>query len=105
MRSGFNPVLLLALLLLSAEISPRPTVAAANPDSLKSPHIVLFMSDDHGNGAHANHSLVKDSDPARAETLSGLRGKLEDWRLQQGENLAHVPMPEDARSGRLRYAN
>lgn len=45
------------------------------------------------------------SDPVHAETLSELRRKLKEWRLQQGENLAHVPMPEDARSGRLRYAD
>jgi arylsulfatase A-like enzyme len=44
------------------------------------------------------------ADPAYAKTLDELRQKLKDWRLQQGEDLAKVPMPEDARSGPLPYA-
>jgi arylsulfatase A-like enzyme len=44
------------------------------------------------------------ADPAHAQTLEELRQKLKEWRLQQGEDLAKVPMPEDARSGPLPYA-
>jgi arylsulfatase A-like enzyme len=44
------------------------------------------------------------ADPARAADLESLRQKLKDWRLQQGEDLSKVPMPEDARSGPLPYA-
>ncbi len=44
------------------------------------------------------------ADPAEAETLSRLRERVKQWRLQQGEDLSKVAMPEDARFGRLRYA-
>ena len=44
------------------------------------------------------------ADPAMAELLSRLRERLRQWRLQQGEDLSKVPMPEDARLGPLRYA-
>jgi N-sulfoglucosamine sulfohydrolase len=43
------------------------------------------------------------ADPARASDLESLRQKLKDWRLQQGEDLSKVPMPEDARTGPLPY--
>ncbi|MGB7158690.1 MAG: sulfatase [Tepidisphaeraceae bacterium] len=45
------------------------------------------------------------NDPAHATALEDLRQKLKDWRLQQGEDLSRVPMPEDARMGEVRYAN
>jgi arylsulfatase A-like enzyme len=44
------------------------------------------------------------ADPAYAKALEDLRQKLKDWRLQQGEDLSKVPMPEDARTGPLPYA-
>jgi arylsulfatase A-like enzyme len=44
------------------------------------------------------------ADPALAETLAGLRESLKQWRLRQGEDLAKVPMPEDARRGEIFYA-
>ena len=44
------------------------------------------------------------ADPAMAGVLADLRQKLKDWRLQQGEDLSKVPMPEDARTGPLPYA-
>lgn len=43
-------------------------------------------------------------DPGRAELLERLRLQLKEWRIQQGEDLNKVPMPEDARRGELRYA-
>jgi len=43
-------------------------------------------------------------DPARAEMLSQLRGRMRQWRVQQGEDLKKVAMPDDARYGELRYA-
>ena len=43
-------------------------------------------------------------DPAHATTLAELREKLKQWRLQQGEDLNKVPMPEDARHGEIPYA-
>jgi arylsulfatase A-like enzyme len=43
-------------------------------------------------------------DPRRSGLLSRLRGKLKRWRLQQGEDLTKVPMPEDARQGEIPYA-
>jgi arylsulfatase A-like enzyme len=43
-------------------------------------------------------------DPARAAVLVLLREKLKAWRLQQGEDLTRVPMPEDARKGEILYA-
>jgi arylsulfatase A-like enzyme len=42
-------------------------------------------------------------DPNYAHTLVELRGKLDTWRVQQGERLDFVPMPEDARHGELKY--
>jgi arylsulfatase A-like enzyme len=38
-----------------------------------------------------------------AQTQVALRGKLDSWRVQQGERLDFVPMPEDARHGELKY--
>jgi N-sulfoglucosamine sulfohydrolase len=43
-------------------------------------------------------------DPSHTHALSKLRQTLRDWRLQQGENLDVIPMPEDARLGKLLYA-
>lgn len=43
------------------------------------------------------------SDPAFAMILADLRQRLARWRVQQGEDLSKVPMPEDARVGRLEY--
>jgi uncharacterized sulfatase len=43
-------------------------------------------------------------DPAYAEPLAELRKKLNEWRLQQGEDLNKAPMPDDARTGELKYA-
>lgn len=45
------------------------------------------------------------SDPTHATTLADLRERLKRWRLQQGEDLTKVPMPEDARTGEIRYAD
>lgn len=44
------------------------------------------------------------ADPKCAKTLDSLRKQLNDWRVQQGEDLSHVAMPEDSRSGPLPYA-
>jgi arylsulfatase A-like enzyme len=44
------------------------------------------------------------ADPAHAETLNALREKVKQWRVQQGEDLNKVLMPEDGRSGEIRYA-
>jgi arylsulfatase A-like enzyme len=44
------------------------------------------------------------ADPARAGDLAGLREKVKTWRVQQGEDLSKVPMPEDARKGNIPYA-
>jgi uncharacterized sulfatase len=44
------------------------------------------------------------ADPAHTGTLAKLREALKKWRVQQGEDLSKVPMPEDARSGPLKYA-
>lgn len=54
-----------------------------------------------------------ESDPAEATNLAGdarhravqddLRKHLDAWRLAQGEKLTDVPMPEDARTGRIPY--
>ena len=44
------------------------------------------------------------ADPAQARTLEALREKLKAWRLEQAEDLSRVPMPEDARTGQVRYA-
>ncbi len=43
-------------------------------------------------------------DPQYKKTLEELREKVNAWRLQQGEDLNKVPMPEDARTGELKYA-
>jgi arylsulfatase A-like enzyme len=44
------------------------------------------------------------AEPAHAAALTALRQTLKDWRLQQGEDLSKVPLPEDARMGDLPYA-
>jgi arylsulfatase A-like enzyme len=44
------------------------------------------------------------ADPARAGVLGELRAKVKAWRVEQGEDPASAPMPEDARTGQLRYA-
>jgi arylsulfatase A-like enzyme len=49
------------------------------------------------------HNLVED--PAHADHLMRLRNLLHDWRVQQGEDLSRVPMPEDSRTGPLPYAD
>jgi len=43
-------------------------------------------------------------DQSHSGLLSRLREKLKRWRLQQGEDLSKVPMPEDARQGEIPYA-
>jgi arylsulfatase A-like enzyme len=42
---------------------------------------------------------------AFADVQKELHEKLRQWRLQQGEDLNKVPMPEDARQGDVPYAN
>ena len=44
-------------------------------------------------------------DPAHAAVAGELREKLKAWRLQQGEDVNKVPMPEDAHQGDTPYAN
>jgi arylsulfatase A-like enzyme len=44
------------------------------------------------------------ADPRHAKTLAALREKVKRWRLGQGEDLARVPLPEDARQGDVPYA-
>lgn len=44
------------------------------------------------------------ADPAHAATLASLRETLKTWRLQQGEDLTRVPLPEDGRQGTIPYA-
>jgi uncharacterized sulfatase len=44
------------------------------------------------------------ADPAHAAELDRLRKLLRDWRIEQGEELTKVAMPEDGRSGPLPYA-
>src|SRR5262249_22417830 len=44
------------------------------------------------------------ADPAYAKPLAELREKVKQWRLQQGEDLNKAPLPEDARTGELKYA-
>ena len=51
----------------------------------------------------AGRAGVRVEAPAAA-TLEELREKLKAWRIQQGEDLGKVPMPEDARTGRFPYA-
>jgi uncharacterized sulfatase len=43
-------------------------------------------------------------DPAHAAVAKELREKLKTWRVQQGEDLNKVPMPEDAQQGDTPYA-
>jgi arylsulfatase A-like enzyme len=43
-------------------------------------------------------------DPRYASILADLRQRLKKWRVQQGEDLTKVPMPEDARQGDVPYA-
>lgn len=43
-------------------------------------------------------------EPAHARTLASLRETLQTWRLQQGEDLTRVPLPEDGRQGTIPYA-
>jgi uncharacterized sulfatase len=43
-------------------------------------------------------------DPAHTAIAKELREKLNAWRIQQGEDLKKVPMPEDARQGDVPYA-
>ncbi|HMJ88791.1 MAG TPA: sulfatase [Candidatus Acidoferrum sp.] len=45
------------------------------------------------------------SDSTHARTLAELREKVRLWRLQQGEDLNRIFMPEDGRIGPLRYAD
>lgn len=41
---------------------------------------------------------------AYSRMLAGLRERLREWRLDQGEDLSRIPMPEDARLGEIPYA-
>lgn len=43
------------------------------------------------------------NDPDYARTVAELRGRLDAWRVQQGERLDFAPMPEDAKQGKLPY--
>ena len=43
-------------------------------------------------------------DPAYSSVAKELREKLKAWRLQQGDDLSKVPMPEDAKQGDTPYA-
>jgi len=43
-------------------------------------------------------------EPAHAQIAKELRDKLNAWRLEQGEDLKKVPMPEDANQGDTPYA-
>jgi uncharacterized sulfatase len=54
------------------------------------------------NDPHEQWNLV--GEPAHAQTLAALRESLKRWRVEQGEDLAKVPMPEDARKGEVPYA-
>jgi uncharacterized sulfatase len=44
------------------------------------------------------------TDARHAAVLGELREKLKRWRVEQGEDLTRVPMPEDARRGEVPYA-
>lgn len=44
------------------------------------------------------------ADPAYSAPLAELREKVKQWRVSQGEDPAKAPMPEDGRSGQIRYA-
>jgi arylsulfatase A-like enzyme len=48
------------------------------------------------------HNLAGDSE--HAQVLVELRKKVQQRRVQQGEDLTKAPMPEDARTGPMRYA-
>jgi arylsulfatase A-like enzyme len=48
------------------------------------------------------HNLA--TDPAHAKELSRLQDMVKQWRIEQGEDLNKVPMPEDGRKGPLLYA-
>lgn len=48
------------------------------------------------------HDLAQD--PAHSKDLAQMRRLVRDWRVQQGEDLNKVPMPEDSRTGPLPYA-
>lgn len=54
------------------------------------------------NDTWEQHDLAHN--PAHADVLAELRKKLKAWRLQQGEDLSKVPLPEDARKGEIPYA-
>ena len=43
-------------------------------------------------------------DPKYAGTLADLRARVKRWRVEQGEDLNKVPMPEDGRMGEILYA-
>lgn len=47
------------------------------------------------------HNLA--NDPDYAGKVAELRGRLDAWRVQQGERLDFAPMPEDAKRGKLLY--
>ena len=49
------------------------------------------------------HNLA--TDPAHEHGLSDLRDRVKKWRIQQGENLDKIPLPEDARQGQIPYAD
>lgn len=51
---------------------------------------------------YEQHNLAVN--PTRRQLLSDLRQKLKQWRLLQGEDLNKVPLPEDARQGKVPYA-
>ena len=80
----------------------------AETDANAAKHLARF----HRRPAEELYDVAKDpyeqhnlaADPAHAEALATLREKLKQWRLQQGEDLAKVPMPEDARKGNVPYA-
>jgi len=44
------------------------------------------------------------ADPAHSAAPRELREAVSRWRVEQGEDLSRVPMPEDARPGPPRYA-
>jgi N-sulfoglucosamine sulfohydrolase len=66
----------------------------------------------HKRPAEELHDLEKDPHELRnvageagyAETLAELREEVKRWRVEQGEDLGKVPMPEDARTGEVPYA-
>ncbi len=44
------------------------------------------------------------ADPAHAKTLADLRQKVTEWQIDQGEDLRKPLMPEDGRTGDIKYA-